>query len=67
MKYKKGDLLLLSAGSSLTQQCHEEYYIVKDIYPDNTENYIYALHSITSNEEEHLNKCWVEYWTKKVV
>ena len=66
MKYKKGDLLLLSAGS-WTQQSHEDdYFIVKDIYPDNTEDYIYALHSITSNEEEHLNKCWVEYWTKKV-
>ena len=66
MKYKKGDLLLLSVGS-WTQQSHEDdYFIVKDIYPDNTEDYIYALHSITSNEEEHLNKCWVEYWTKKV-
>lgn len=65
MKYKKGDLLFLSAGS-WTQQCPEEYFIVKDIYPNNTEDYIYALYSITSNEEEHLNKCWVEYWTKKV-
>ena len=65
MKYKKGDLLLLSVGS-WSQQCHEEYYIVKDICPNNTEDYIYALYNITSNKEQHLNKCWVEYWTKKV-
>lgn len=69
-KYKKGDLILLSVGDwrrSWTQQSHEDdYFIVKDIYPSNTEDYIYALYNITSNKEQHLNKCWVEYWTKKV-
>jgi hypothetical protein len=66
MKYKKGDLLFVEAGN-WTEQCPEEYFIVKLIdYSDEKEEYSYVLYNIASNEEEHINQSWVEKWTKKV-